>query len=138
VQGETLGQGREPVRDRWADSDQVFQGPGVGAARVANVVAQAALAGPECRAWVGWVFDVVVDKIRVACVDGGGNGGKPGRTQFLVHTLNELFNEGKLPSIPIFVDSPLSTNVTEVFRTHPLTWKRIRQLHRLEEEISSK
>jgi metallo-beta-lactamase family protein len=41
-----------------------------------------------------------------------------GRTQELVYFLHELFNEGKLPRIPIFVDSPLSVNVTEVFRRH--------------------
>ena len=41
-----------------------------------------------------------------------------GRTQLLVYTLNELFDEGKLPSIPIYVDSPLSVNVTDVFRKH--------------------
>jgi metallo-beta-lactamase family protein len=41
-----------------------------------------------------------------------------GRTQELVYFLHELFNEGTLPHIPIFVDSPLSVNVTEVFRRH--------------------
>ena len=42
-----------------------------------------------------------------------------GRTQELVYLLHELFNEGALPEIPIFIDSPLSVNVTEVFRLHP-------------------
>jgi len=42
-----------------------------------------------------------------------------GKTQELVYFLHELFNEGSLPEIPIFVDSPLSVNVTEVFRLHP-------------------
>jgi metallo-beta-lactamase family protein len=42
-----------------------------------------------------------------------------GRTQELVYVLHELFNEGSLPEIPIFVDSPLSVNITEVFRLHP-------------------
>ncbi|RKY90259.1 MBL fold metallo-hydrolase [candidate division KSB1 bacterium] len=42
-----------------------------------------------------------------------------GRTQELVYYLHELFNEKKIPEIPIFVDSPLSVNVTEVFRLHP-------------------
>jgi metallo-beta-lactamase family protein len=42
-----------------------------------------------------------------------------GRTQDVVFQLNMLFNEGRLPRIPIFVDSPLSLNVTEVFRRHP-------------------
>jgi metallo-beta-lactamase family protein len=41
-----------------------------------------------------------------------------GRTQQLVLVLHELINEGKIPSIPIFVDSPLAVNVTEVFRKH--------------------
>jgi metallo-beta-lactamase family protein len=42
-----------------------------------------------------------------------------GRTQELVYFLHELFNERALPEIPIFVDSPLSVNATEVFRMHP-------------------
>ena len=42
-----------------------------------------------------------------------------GRTQDIVYQMNRLKNEGRLPDIPIFVDSPLSTNVTEVFRKHP-------------------
>ncbi len=41
-----------------------------------------------------------------------------GRTQEIVYTLNQLFNEGKLPKIDIFVDSPLSVNATEIFRMH--------------------
>jgi len=42
-----------------------------------------------------------------------------GRTQQLVLLLHQLMNAGRLPSIPIFVDSPLAVNVTEVFRAHP-------------------
>ncbi len=42
-----------------------------------------------------------------------------GRTQALVYSLHSLFNEGRIPEIPIFVDSPLSVNATEVFRKHP-------------------
>ena len=42
-----------------------------------------------------------------------------GRTQAIVYTLNQLTLEGKLPRIPIFVDSPLSVNATEIFRLHP-------------------
>ncbi|MBW7886784.1 MAG: MBL fold metallo-hydrolase [Bacteroidetes bacterium] len=41
-----------------------------------------------------------------------------GRTQDLVYELNNLKTEGLLPDIPIYVDSPLSTNATEVFRKH--------------------
>ncbi len=42
-----------------------------------------------------------------------------GRTQDIVYKLNNLRNGGKLSDIPVFVDSPLSTNATEVFRKHP-------------------
>jgi metallo-beta-lactamase family protein len=42
-----------------------------------------------------------------------------GRTQQLVLLLNELTLERRIPELPIFVDSPLATNVTEVFRRHP-------------------
>jgi metallo-beta-lactamase family protein len=42
-----------------------------------------------------------------------------GRTQQLVLLLHELFNEKRIPTIPIFVDSPLAINVTDVHRGHP-------------------
>lgn len=41
-----------------------------------------------------------------------------GRTQEIVYVLNKLYNEGHLPSIPIYVDSPLSVNATEIFRRY--------------------
>lgn len=41
------------------------------------------------------------------------------RTQEVVYYLNELIREGDLPSIPIYVDSPLASNLTEIFRSHP-------------------
>ena len=42
-----------------------------------------------------------------------------GRTQEIVYRLDELTNEGRLPPIPVYVDSPLAVNVTEIFRAHP-------------------
>lgn len=42
-----------------------------------------------------------------------------GRTQELVYSLNNFFNEGKLPKIDIYVDSPLAVNATDIFRLHP-------------------
>jgi len=42
-----------------------------------------------------------------------------GRTQQLVLLLHELIDAHRIPSIPIFVDSPLAINATEVFRKHP-------------------
>ena len=41
------------------------------------------------------------------------------RTQEIVYYCNELFNQGQLPRVPFYVDSPLAVNVTEVFRRHP-------------------
>ena len=40
------------------------------------------------------------------------------RTQFLVFLLHKLYGKGLLPDIPIYVDSPLAVDVTEVFRRH--------------------
>jgi metallo-beta-lactamase family protein len=42
-----------------------------------------------------------------------------GRTQQLVLLLHQLMNEQRIPAIPIFVDSPLAVNVTDIFRAHP-------------------
>jgi metallo-beta-lactamase family protein len=42
-----------------------------------------------------------------------------GRTQELVYALHRLVEARQLPSLPIFVDSPLAVNVTEIFRLHP-------------------
>ncbi|NUM70921.1 MAG: MBL fold metallo-hydrolase [Ignavibacteriaceae bacterium] len=42
-----------------------------------------------------------------------------GRTQEIVFLLNQIFDKGLVERIPIYVDSPLSTNATQVFRLHP-------------------
>ncbi|HEV2330396.1 MAG TPA: MBL fold metallo-hydrolase [Verrucomicrobiae bacterium] len=42
-----------------------------------------------------------------------------GRTQQIVYVLHQLALAGKLPRAPIFVDSPLSVNATEIYRLHP-------------------
>ena len=42
-----------------------------------------------------------------------------GRTQTLVYFLHVLAGQGKLAKLPVFVDSPLAVNATEVFRLHP-------------------
>jgi metallo-beta-lactamase family protein len=49
-----------------------------------------------------------------------------GRTQHLTYRLKRL--SGRLPDVPVFVDSPLATDVTEIYRRHPEchepgTWK---------------
>lgn len=42
-----------------------------------------------------------------------------GRTQELVYCLNRLMTSGDIPPIPVFVDSPLAVNATDIFRAHP-------------------
>lgn len=42
-----------------------------------------------------------------------------GRTQEIVYDLYLLASEQRIPRLPIFVDSPLAIDVTEIFRLHP-------------------
>ncbi len=42
-----------------------------------------------------------------------------GRTQDIVFALHKLFDDGDLPRIPIFIDSPLAISATEIFKRHP-------------------
>lgn len=40
------------------------------------------------------------------------------RTQEVVYFLSELFKDKSLPFIPVYVDSPLATDITDVFKYH--------------------
>jgi len=42
-----------------------------------------------------------------------------GRTQELLYVIHELYNEGAVQQVPVYVDSPLATNITKVFGEHP-------------------
>jgi metallo-beta-lactamase family protein len=42
-----------------------------------------------------------------------------GRTQEIVYMMDRMANEGLLPRIPVFVDSPLAISATEIFQAHP-------------------
>ncbi|MHB9054619.1 MAG: MBL fold metallo-hydrolase [Paludibacteraceae bacterium] len=41
-----------------------------------------------------------------------------GRTQEIVFMLDKFFNDGLLPQIDVYVDSPLAVNATNIFRMH--------------------
>jgi metallo-beta-lactamase family protein len=76
-------------------------------------------------------FEAADQRLREVIVDTYRRGGKVivpafsvGRTQELVYALHRLTEARKLPSMPIFVDSPLSVNVTEIFRLHPECYDR--------------
>jgi len=67
--------------------------------------------------------DELLRVVKETCVERGGKVIIPsfaiGRTQELVHVLNNYYNDGVLPKINIYVDSPLAVNATEIFRLHP-------------------
>lgn len=68
------------------------------------------------------VRDELLDHVRVVCVERKGKLLIPafsiGKTQELLHQLNQLYNEGRLPRVPVFVDSPLSINATAIYRQY--------------------
>ncbi|MDT8437160.1 MAG: MBL fold metallo-hydrolase [Gemmatimonadota bacterium] len=71
--------------------------------------------------------EFLLDCARSACEKGGKlliPSFALGRTQEIVYRLNQLWEEGALPQIDVFVDSPLAINVTEAFQRHPECWDR--------------
>jgi metallo-beta-lactamase family protein len=58
-----------------------------------------------------------------------------GRAQELVYSLHQLWRVGKIPHIPICVDSPLAVDVTTVFRMHPEVFDQRERLVAAESRI---
>jgi metallo-beta-lactamase family protein len=58
-----------------------------------------------------------------------------GRTQELLYSLNSLQREGAIPSIPVYVDSPLAIDTTTVFEMHPETFDQSEDLVRKVKEL---
>jgi metallo-beta-lactamase family protein len=70
-------------------------------------------------------IEALEGQLRAVILDTYRQGGKVivpafavGRTQELVYALHRLVQAKKLPEMPVFVDSPLAVNVTEIFRLH--------------------
>lgn len=66
------------------------------------------------------------DKLRDAIIKTAARGGKvliPAfsleRTQEIVYDLHILWDQKEIPAIPIIIDSPLASKVTEIFQKHP-------------------
>jgi len=61
--------------------------------------------------------------VREACVERKGKLLIPafsvGRTQEIVYLMDQLVNAGRMPAVPVFVDSPLAVNATTVYGDHP-------------------
>jgi metallo-beta-lactamase family protein len=47
-----------------------------------------------------------------------------GRAQEIVQALNNFYNDGKLPKIQVYLDSPLAIDATDIFRIHPECFNR--------------
>lgn len=64
------------------------------------------------------LFDVIK-----SALDAGGNLIIPafavGRTQNVIYELNALVEQGRLPDVPVYVDSPLAISATEIFKNNP-------------------
>lgn len=69
------------------------------------------------------IENMLLQVIRHTCLEKGGKVIIPafsvGRTQELLYALNGLELKNQLPSIPYYVDSPLSLEATEVLKNHP-------------------
>jgi metallo-beta-lactamase family protein len=42
-----------------------------------------------------------------------------GRTQLIIHFIHKGILDGKIPRVPVYVDSPLAADITGVYETHP-------------------
>ena len=58
-----------------------------------------------------------------------------GRTQELVYDLHGLFTEGKIPRVPIVIDSPLAIDATGVFAANPDVYDRSEALVQATREL---
>ena len=71
-------------------------------------------------------FPETVEKLYAAIRDTADREGKVlipafslGRTQLIIHVLQQGLRAQKIPRIPVYVDSPLASEVAEVYRAHP-------------------
>ncbi|MEX6690597.1 MBL fold metallo-hydrolase [Danxiaibacter flavus] len=83
--------------------------------------------------------DILFDWIQKTCVERKGKLIIPafsvGRTQELLYFLNQLSIENRLPKIPVYVDSPLSREATDVVKSHPENFNnRIKKLLQVDDD----
>ncbi len=58
-----------------------------------------------------------------------------GRTQEMLYNLHSLLREGAIPSIPVYVDSPLAIDTTTVFQLHPETYDQSEDMVKRVQEL---
>ncbi|BAV04224.1 metallo-beta-lactamase family protein [Filimonas lacunae] len=81
----------------------------------------------------------LLDWINKTCVEKRGKLIIPafsvGRTQEILYFLNQLGLEKRLPAVPVYVDSPLSREATEVVKSHPETFNsRIQKILKVDDD----
>lgn len=66
------------------------------------------------------------EHLAAAVRDAVGRGGKVlvpalavGRTQDVAYILRELMGSKRIPAVPVFIDSPMANDVTDIYRAHP-------------------
>lgn len=61
-----------------------------------------------------------------------------GRAQELMHLINQLKKENRIPNLPVFVDSPMASNATEVMERHR-SWHHLNdeQCHALFNDVTA-
>jgi metallo-beta-lactamase family protein len=71
-------------------------------------------------------YESACDELHQALSKTLGRGGKViipafavGRTQELVYAIHRMMDSGDIPTVPVFVDSPLAVNATDVFKLRP-------------------
>jgi metallo-beta-lactamase family protein len=80
---------------------------------------------------LGWVQKTCVEKKGKLIIPAF----SVGRTQELLYFLNQLSLEKRLPAIPVYVDSPLSREATDVVRRHPETFNnRIQKVLKVDDD----
>lgn len=78
--------------------------------------------GNRFHKWIKEVDDIMADLINKTAARGGKiiiPAFALERTQEIVYHLNVLQKNGRIPNLPVYVDSPLAVNVTQVFKKHP-------------------
>jgi len=58
-----------------------------------------------------------------------------GRAQELIYELHGLERADLIPDVPIYVDSPLAVNATDIFRLHPEAFDKTEQLIRMTDDL---
>jgi metallo-beta-lactamase family protein len=58
-----------------------------------------------------------------------------GRTQEMIYAFHSLAQEGAIPAIPIYVDSPLAIDATTVFEMHPESFDRSEEMVQKAKEL---